>query len=404
MEAPLDRGWMITRVLAIPMILAAAAAASAQAEPAREARYRALLSRGLEAGLPALVVVIDRPGEPVWSGAAGTVDLRTSEPATTTSRMHLASVNKLTTALAVLRLVDEGRLRLEDRVIDRLAGDEVVATLPHVESVTVGQLLDHSSGLYATNNDPEYIEALIGPRAGESARWTPHDFVRLSAAGDPVGEPGSGHYYSDTNYVLLGLVVEAVMGESYRDWIVKTQFEPLGMERSYFLSDFGWDAELPAGTARGYLKDSEVIRSITEISDRFPRVGDDFWATTAAGERLDAAAGIVGGAGDLHRIGRAVFRGDLLSPESRSVLLAAADGLDAAPLGTERQRTLRGHRKAYGVLLAAEGDGPGGSHSLLAYHPETGTIVVALTNVFGLWTESDFFFDDVVATALGHGG
>ena len=76
--------------------------------------------------------------------------------------------------------------------------------------------------------------------------------------------------------------------------------------------------------------------------------------------------------------------------------MSVADGLETEALGTERVGALRAYSKAYGVVIAAEGDGPGGSNTMLAYHPETGVVVVALTNIHGLWFENEFFINEVV--------
>ena len=70
------------------------------------------------------------------------------------------------------------------------------------------------------------------------------------------------------------------------------------------------------------------------------------------------------------------------------------------PPGTERLGVLRAYRKPYGVLITAEGDGPGGVVSLLAWHPETETVIVAFTNIFGMWDEAEFMQDEVVAAII----
>lgn len=358
-----------------------------EADEPHEPDLRVLLDRAVEHGLPGISLVIDRPGRELRVGAAGHASLAAGEALTPDHAIHWASVTKQVTAAAVLRLADAGGLSL-DRPILELLDEPEVAALPRATEVRVRQLLDHSSGFYATNNDPEYVAAWLGPEAGAHVRWGPRDFLRLAAKGEPLGRPGEGHFYSDTNYILLGMIVERVTGTPLPRHVAETIFEPLGMSSTYYLSELVPGQAPPVPTARGYLRLSEVVRQIVDV-ERFPRVADDLLDSTAAGERLDGAAGIVGTARDLHRFARAYLVGDLLSPASRGLVLAVADGLESEPPGSERQRIATAYRSESGVLITAEGDGPGGSHSLVALHPESGTLVVALTNHFGFFDEAE---------------
>jgi hypothetical protein len=95
-----------------------------------------------------------------------------------------------------------------------------------------------------------------------------------------------------------------------------------------------------------------------------------------------------------------VWRGELLSAASRARLRAAADGLDAAEIGARRQGIVTAHRTPHGAVLTSEGDGPGGSSTLVAFHPPPGTLVVGLVTHFGGWDEHDFLVGEVVAAAI----
>ncbi len=366
------------------------------AEP--RAGYQELLEDGLERGFPAVALWVRRGGAEPWSGAAGLADLTTGEAATAGHAFHLASITKLFTAVAALRLADAGKLSLNARLTDLLAA-EVIGALPHAAEITVGMLLDHTSGLYGTNNDPDYIRAWLGDEAPAAWSWRARDFVDLAARREPWGLPGEATRYGDLNYILLGLIVERVAGRPLAEHVRATLFEPLGMESAYYFSRLEPGAAPPSPTVRGYFRLSEELRPLI-AEEKFPAAGEDLLDTTPAGERIDGAAAIVATAADLGRFGEAVFRGDLLSAESRHRLLAAADGLAGAPAGTERQAILHAYREPCGVLLTAQGDGPGGSHTLLAYHPESDTLVAALVNIFGLGGEAEFLLDEVVGRVL----
>jgi CubicO group peptidase (beta-lactamase class C family) len=367
--------------------------ADVELDPADEAIDR-LMARSRELVLPGTALVLDVGGS-VSRGAGGTADLETGEPLKPGHRFHIASVTKLFTTVAALGLSDRGLLDLDAGLLD-VVDHEWVEALPYADEMTVRQLLDHSAGTYPTNNDPDYIRKWLGEEAGQAASWSARDFVQLAATREPRGRPGEGVFYSDTNTILLGLAIEAVAGESLRDHFRTTFFEPLELTSAGF---FGEPDDDLGPSVRGYLYLSDEIAQIVD-ADRFEAVGERLLDTTSAGERIDAAAAIVMTARDLHRFAAAVFRGDLLSEESRGWLLSVGDGLGEEPVGSARQGAIRAIHGSEGVFFTAEGDGPGGVHSLVAYHPEVDLLVVGLVNSFGRGTESDFLVDEVVPTLV----
>lgn len=354
------------------------------------ADLESVLTESLELGFPGTVLVASRGGVGEVAGAAGVANLVSKEPMTPGHAFHVASVSKLFTAVAILRLVDEGKLSLGDGLVDLVDTDRLAA-LPWADEMTVRQLLDHSAGTYPTNNDPEYIESWLGERAGESAEWTADDFLAIAARNEPSGRPGEGTFYSDTNYILLAMVIEAVTGWSYREHLDRSIFRTLGLSSARF---FQGEFTGPQ-TARGYLWLSEEIEGLVG-ADHFMAVGGKWLDTTSAGERIDGASSIVMNGLDLHAFGNAVFRGDLLSPASRGWLLSVGKDLESDEVGSRARGAMVARRQPSGVVFSAEGDGPSGVHSIVAYDPAGDVLVVGLTNSFGLGTESEFFVDRTV--------
>ncbi|MDX1642729.1 MAG: serine hydrolase domain-containing protein [Thermoanaerobaculia bacterium] len=390
-----SRDWCLWSVL-----LLVACAPVGQAPLQRN--YSHLLARGIHRGLPGMWLAAGTVDELAWAGAAGLSRLEGTVDAELDDRVHMGSITKAFTAVVALQLIGEGRLGLDDPVTAHLS-DELVGPIPHSEEITVGQLLDHTSGIYGFNNDLRYLRGLLGREAGEPRSWAPADLVALAYEGvnEPFGRPGERPRYGDTNYVLLGLVLESVTGESLQTAVRERILEPLGLEATtYLLSPPAGGDALPPDRAAGYFHVSDELRSVSEFHPKFRRVRDDLLRTTEAGETITAAAALLTTAPDLFRFGRALFGGELLGDSVQGRLLAVADGLDAAPVGTERLGILRAYRKPYGVVVTSEGDGPGGSNSLLAYHPATGVVVAVLTNVHGLGFESRFFLDEVVAEVV----
>ncbi len=148
-----------------------------------------------------------------WSGASGLAD-HDGPPLTPAHTLRSASNTKTYVAAAVLRLVEEGRLALDQPVgpllpptwRDLLTGDGY-----DLDAITIEHLLSHTGGLAEHAGDPRYGEAII---ADPQHRWTAEEQVRLCVEWtDPVGAPGERFFYSDTGYLLLGRIVEDRTGQ-----------------------------------------------------------------------------------------------------------------------------------------------------------------------------------------------
>lgn len=308
--------------------------------------------------------------------------------------LHAASTTKAFTAAAVLLLVDREDLSL-DATLPALLPASIVARLPHAEATTVHHLLTHTSGLYSPNNDPEYLARYIGPERRQLPFWRPEEIVAFAAdpANSPAFEPGQGQQYSDINYVLLGLIVEAVDGRPFRAFVTEELLKPLNLRDTWFLS-----GDPARSRARGYTVDSGIVRSVG-LDPELESDSEGFIDTTDAQEQSDAAAGLITTMPDLARFAHALVVGDLLDDESRSLLLEVAERAEVeGALGI-----LRSYSTPYGTLVTAEGDGPG-INVVWALHLESETVVAAAVNLFGRWDESEELLQVVVPSALSSVG
>jgi CubicO group peptidase (beta-lactamase class C family) len=365
-------------------------------------RLRSLLQKGIDRGYPGIAVMIQSPDGGVESAAAGYSDLEHHVRMRVDDGFQMASISKTLTAVAVLRLVDAHKLSLSTTLKECLG--EAVAKIPNAERITVSQLLDHSSGIYPTNNDMDYLTTVIGPKADPTRSWTPQELIALAIKpqNHPTSEPGQGHHYSDTNYILLGMIVEKVSGHPFKEHLSQTVLTPLGMNSTYFYSSFlGKNADPPVRTVQGYLLATDELRSAININGMFKAVPGDrrsegqLLNTTLAAERIDAAAGLVTILPDLLKFASALFRGELLSEKSQAFLMSAGESMNAQSLDKKRIWAMQAVRKPYGVLVYKDGDGPGGVNTLMAYNPATHKIFVGFINVFGYFNEVDFLMDDV---------
>jgi D-alanyl-D-alanine carboxypeptidase len=198
-------------------------------------------------GVPGVVVVVTHDGRTTRI-AAGRDFVEARRGMRATDRFRIGSITKSFVATAVLQLAGEGKLRLEDSVEHWLPG-----LVPKGETITVRELLQHTSGLFDYAAD----QATYAPFASDpSYAWTPRALVATATRHPPNFEPGTGWGYSNTNYVLLGLIVEAATGQPIGSELDRRIFRPLHLWATSFETDgrFGdrAGAGLHARVAHGY--------------------------------------------------------------------------------------------------------------------------------------------------------
>jgi D-alanyl-D-alanine carboxypeptidase len=239
---------MAAGVLLAPVRAGAAVSPShrSTAQPAPQridpGELQQLLDQIVAAGAPgAAAWVRDEHG--VTQAASGVADLRTGRPMRADLHYRAGSVTKSLVATVVLQLVAEGRLSLQDTVAGWLP-----AILPYGGQVTIEQLLRHTSGV------PDYAPALrdallSGPRQARFRSWTPQELVGLVADQPPDFPPGTATSYSNTGYILLGLIVEAATGHTLGQELRRRILRPLGLRDTFFPDT---SPGFPSPKSRGY--------------------------------------------------------------------------------------------------------------------------------------------------------
>jgi len=208
-------------------------------DPALSDRLLQVLTEARERlDLPGLQVAVVEGGELVWTGAAGWADPPGKRTATVADRYHIGSVSKLYTAAVILRLAEQGRLSLDDPVSRYVPG------VPNGDRITVRQLLNHTSGL------ANYTESLAFnlPTVALRRVWRTDEVLDVIRRQPPRAEPGAEHYYSNSNYVLLGRVAEMAAGRPFADVLDEEVFRPLGLTDTFLAAG----EERSPGTVRGY--------------------------------------------------------------------------------------------------------------------------------------------------------
>ena len=193
-------------------------------------RLQSAVEAQVGAGAPGALARLDAPRIGlVWGGSAGHLARGSGRPLRAGDAFRSASVTKSVTAVVALRLAREGRLALDEPLADHLASDllERWAALDALPRTSLRQLLAHTAGLPNYFGDEAFL-ARVRQEPGRS--WLPVELVDHAAAhGTPPFPPGQGFQYSDTGYVIAGILVEQATGRELHEVYRELVFDPLGM-------------------------------------------------------------------------------------------------------------------------------------------------------------------------------
>jgi D-alanyl-D-alanine carboxypeptidase len=174
--------------------------------------------------LPGAVLLVSGPrGREL--ATAGVANLQTREPVTAQTRFYIASSGKLVTAVATLQLVQERRLRLSDKVYPLVRNIPGISRLRNVQAVTVEQLLNHHSGMADYFDDDFEAMALAAPER----IFTADESLAHAYGMKANARPGAEYDYNNTNYVLLGRLIELTDNTPYAAAVQRRMLDPVGM-------------------------------------------------------------------------------------------------------------------------------------------------------------------------------
>lgn len=264
-----------------------------------------VLEEAVQQGSPGALAQ-SRRGSHVRNLAAGVADIRTGERPRAPMRFRIGSVTKTFVATAVLQLVADHRLRLDETVADVLPG-VVDRNGNDGSAITIRMLLNDTSGLYEYTQDPRVEQIVLRDPAH---CFTPRELVDIAVDHPPVFAPGTSWEYSNTNYSLLAMVIEKVTGQSYGDRITRRILRPLGLAATSFP---GCSPRLPRPRLHGYTKPDPAGPEIQDVTDYNP--------SFAAGN-----GDMISTVGDLNRFDSALLGGRLLPERLLRMMLTPTPG------------------------------------------------------------------------------
>lgn len=330
-------------------LLAARGADTTIAMPSREDLTTALFEKPLAGRSAGAAVLVALGGEIVYQRGFGFADIGNKVAATPETVFRIGSITKQFTAAAILKLQEQGRLSVTDRLSKYFPG------FPRGDEITLHHLLTHTSGIHSYTSQPGFLDNVTLPAHPDSMLAEIKGF-------DFDFEPGEQWSYNNSGYYLLGLIIESVSGKSYANYLEEVFFDPIHMDHT----GVHRATDIIDNEATGY---AYVNGTLEKALD---------WNMSWAG----GAGALYSTVGDLHRWNEAVHGGAILSEASRaaaSTPMTLNDGTTDTPLGG-------GY--GYGIVIGelrgiAEISHGGGLHgfvSHLAWYPQEHLTICILSN------------------------
>ncbi|MFD8595202.1 serine hydrolase domain-containing protein [Kitasatospora sp. NPDC059646] len=212
-------------------------------------------------------------GRLAWSSATGVAELGTGRPADPRGAFRIGSATKTFVATTLLQLVGEHRLNLDDRLESLLPG-----TVPNSHTITVRQLLNHTSGVADYTQDPAFDFSDQWLNGGRYTSYRLRDLVDLANRYPPAFAPGQDWQYSNTNYILIGMIIEKLTGHSWNDEVTRRIVRPLRLTDTWMPGDFPF---VPGPHAHAYAKSSAGPVDVTELNPSMAASAGGGISTTA---------------------------------------------------------------------------------------------------------------------------
>jgi len=311
-------------------------------------------------------VIVVKDGKTLLRKAYGMADLELGVPAKPEMVFHIASMTKQFTAVAILQLVGQGKVKLDDPLSKYVPG------FPGAEAITVEHLLTHTSGIMSYNDVRGYLATIRDDR-------TPMELVGGIRGEKPNFAPGERYLYSNSGYLFLGIIIEKVSGMKYADYMQANLFTPLGLKHTAVVDP----DRITMGRAKGYeIGPDKVLRNAGYISMTQPY----------------AAGSIESNVDDLARWNQLLLEGKVIDKELLDRAWTPSRTKDGTPTGYGYGWKVGDEA---GLRVVAHGGGITGFVSYGILVPERKLFVGMLHNALGSETDLEYTSTRLVLEALG---
>lgn len=298
---------------------------------------------------PGMILAVYAPEHEIYLKALGLANIKTKRELSTNDLFRIGSNTKTFTATVFLQLVDEKKISLKDTL------DDYFPKLPNAGKITMKMLLNHTSGIYNYSDDEDFTKVLF---ADYRHKFTPEKLIEFAAKHEPYFPPGKDFHYSNTNTVLLGLIVEELTGNTLEKEIEERIIKKLDLKNTFFVPR----SDMIKGLCHGYMLEKGKYVDWTNL--------DMSWGW-AAGE-------IISNVPDLHKYVVALTDGTFLSPRLQKERMGTW-----VKLGAEKM--FPSARYGYNVFLfggfIGHNGGLPGYISYMVRDPKKNTTTIMMLNI-----------------------
>jgi D-alanyl-D-alanine carboxypeptidase len=301
--------------------------------------------------IPGAIVVVWSPKSGDLVMLKGKADIKASTDMKSADRVRICSITKTFTVTVVLELVDEGKLGLDDNI----GKFDIGVKVPNADQITIRQLCNMTAGIFNYSDDKTFLKTYT---EDPNKVWKPEEQVALAVAHPPYFAPGKGWHYSNTNSIILSMIVQKITGKDIASEIQSRLVDNLKLTNTYYPEG----TSIKGAHAHGYLAGEG--KELTDVTYMFNPSG------------MGASGALISNLGDLKTWVISLAKGDLLKKDTQ----------------TQRTTFVPGDYDYFGIpvkyglgILSSEGflghpgDGLGNTNAAL-HSPETGTTIVVFLN------------------------
>ncbi len=321
--------------------------------------YQRLLDNYVQKGLPGLLLLVKTPEEGLWLGASGYSSIETKTKLKKCNIVYSASIGKTYCAVAVMQLVDQGKIQLEDK-INLYLESNICDNIPNGNSATVRDLLGHTSGIPNFETGEDFIADVLN----DPFSITTQDLLEYEYNKTPLFSAGDGYKYSSTGYELLAKIIDNVTGENHSKYYTSNIFAPTGLENTFYKQEAGFPA--PSGLVQCYFDrlGNGKIENISATNNHLTEI-------------FTGSDGIMASVYDYYLFIDALVNGNLVSEESFDEMTTWRNTYSWTTnqygLGLQKRET------KYGYKIGHDGDAMGAGTDMF-YFPESVVYIISATN------------------------